>query len=278
MRFLIMAISLALAACGGTTDSGYPYYCYSDGPIASNLVLARNSAIVGEGGGSIAVDATFDYRTRSGAKIKFVDFRVETAAGQEALSSTVDTKLKGRGSFTFSVPIGTQAAEVFVVRVRVFDECLEKSNWLEATFEVLAPAALAGKTGYATAMADNRIYFIGGQDDSGQASDQLLQFDPVTEQLLGKAPLPAARAFAAAAAVNGVVYVFGGQAYGAEYASTFAYDTAADTWTAVAPMSLPNAGAVATIVDDLIYIDSGAGPNRYDPLLDVWTDVSDLQP
>lgn len=278
MRLLILAISLALAACGDTSSSGSPYYCYSDGPLASNLVLARSSAVIGEGGGSIAVDATFDYKTRSGAKIKFVDFRVETADGQEALSSTVDTKLKGKGAYTFSVPIGTQAAEAFTVRVRVFDECLEKSKWLEAVFEVLAPAALAGKTGYATAMADSLIYFIGGQEEGGQAGNSLLQYDPVTDRLLGKAPLPEARAFAAAAAVNGVVYVFGGQAYGVEHASTFAYTAATDTWTAVAPMSLPKVGAVATVVDDLVYLDSDAGVNRYDPLLDLWTDVSDRQP
>ena len=278
MRIVLTVICLTMAACSESGSNGSPYYCYSDGPLASNLVLARSSAVVGEGGGSIAIDATFDYRTRSGAKIEFIDFRVVTAGGEEVLSSSIDERLKGSGTYTFSVPISTQAAETYTVRVRVFDECLEKSKWLEALFGVLAPAALAGKTGYATAMANGYIYVIGGQDESGQALNSLQQYDYGSERLLNKAALPEARAFAAAAAVNGIIYVFGGQAYGIEYASTFAYDTATDTWTAVAPMSSPTVRAIARVVEDRIYVDAAETLDRYDPQLDVWSDGGDPQP
>jgi len=263
-------ICLVLVAC--ETDAGSSnYYCYSDGPIISNLVLARESAVVGEGGGSIAVNVSIDYRTRSGAKIIYVEYRVETADGIELLDSGVDRNLKGKGSFSFQVPIETQAAMSLVLRVRLVDECIEKSKWLESGFEILAPAPLTGKTGYATASAGKLIYFIGGQDADGQASNDVLQFDSESGLLLRKAALPEARSFAAATVYNDTVYVFGGSAYGFPQESSFAYDTDSETWTAAAPMSAPATNARATVVNDMICVDSSVRMDCYQPLLDLWT-------
>jgi hypothetical protein len=274
MRILLMMASLVLAACHGGVGGGAPYYCYSDGPLLSNLVLSRNSAVIGEGGGSISVEVTIDYKTRSGAKIMLVNYRVENATGQEILDASIDINLKGSGSYTFNVPIGTEATGTYTVRVRLFDECLEKSKWLDAEFDVIAPAALSGRTGYATAQASGLVYFIGGRGDDDQVSDTLLQYDPATKQLQVKAPMPEGREFAAAAAYNGVVYVFGGTAYGFAHESTFAYDPATDTWTAAAPASNPVSGATATVSGGMIYLSGENDLMRYDPILDLWAKVS----
>jgi hypothetical protein len=279
MRILLMMASLVLAACyGGVGGGGAPYYCYSDGPLLSNLVLSRSSAVIGEGGGSISVEVTIDYKTRSGAKIIFVNYRVENASGQEIVDASIDNNLKGSGSYTFNVPIGTEAAGTYTVRVRLFDECLEKSKWLDAEFDVSAPAALSGRTGYATAQSSGLVYFIGGRGDNDQVSDTLLQYDPATRQLQVKAAMPEGREFAAAAAYNGVVYVFGGMAYGFAHESTFAYDSATDTWTAAAPVSNPISGATAAVSGSMIYLSGENDLMRYDPILDLWAKVSGRPP
>lgn len=274
MRILLLAASLFLVACNGSGGGDGLYYCYSDGPTSSNLVLSPDSAVIGEGGGNVTTNVTIDYKTRDGAKILRIDYRVEDGNGTRISDVSLNEKLKGSGSFEFDVPISTQTTDAYTVRVRFFDECFETSNWRDAAFDVIAPTALAGQAGYATTQLDGRIYFIGGSNDDGQVSDSLLQYDPVTGQLLSKAPLPEGRAFAAAAAYDGIVYVFGGWAHGFKHDSTFAYYSVTNSWTAVAPMSSPLAGAAASVSDGMIDVIGDDGLNRYDPTLNLWTKVN----
>lgn len=277
MRIPVLAASLALAGCSGGTTAGGSAFCYSDGPLASNVVLSPATATVGDGGGRVNMSVSFDYKTRSGATIIYTKFRVEDSNGKVVLDAIDEKNLKKSGSYAFSVLVDTQTVQTYTVRVRAVDECYEVSKWAEATFDVMAVAALAGKSGYATVLANDLVYFIGGLDDSGEASDTLLQYDPVTRQATSMAPMPEGRELAAAAASDGIIYVFGGRAYGIEYESTFAYDTTTDTWTAVAPLSQPVAGAAATARDGLIYVAAGHGRYRYDPMLDLWTNDDDMR-
>ena len=272
MRTLILASSLALAACSDTGSSSGTYYCYSDGPTVSNLVLTPDSALVGEGGGTIGSNVTLHYKTRDDAKIIAIEYRVEDSTGSRTVYGSFRKNLKKSGDFGFTMPIGTATAGMYTVRVRAVDECYENSKWADAAFEVIAVAAMAGKTGYASVALNDLVYFVGGQDEDGLPSDALLQYDPATQLTQARAPMPEGRELAAAAAHNGIIYVFGGMAYGFAQESTFAYDTATDSWTAVAPVLTPIAGANAVTVDDVIYVDSINGLTRYDPMLDLWTD------
>jgi hypothetical protein len=271
MRILILASSLALAACGETGSSSGTYYCYSDGPTVSNLVLTPGSAAVGEGGGTIGSNVTLHYKTRDDAKIIAIEYRVEDANGTRTVYGDFRKNLKNSGDFGFTMPISTATAGMYTVRVRAVDECIVNSKWADASFEVIAVAAMAEKTGYASVRLNDLVYFVGGQDKDGVTSDALLQYDPATQMTEARAPLPEGRDLAGAATHNGIIYVFGGMAYGFAQDSTFAYDTATDTWTAVAPMSAPLAGANAVTVDDMIYVDGANGLSRYDPMLDLWT-------
>ena len=277
MRFLLLATSLALTGClAGAGAGGSAGSCYSDGPLASNVVLSPAMAAVGEGGGNVIVSVSYDYRTRSGAKIILTRYRVEDSNGNQLINAYIEKNLKGSGSYTFNVPIETDSAETFTIRVQAVDECFENSKWAEAIFDVVAVAALAGKTSYATAMTDDALYFVGGLDNSGQLSDTLLRYDPVTRQATTLSSMPEGRELAAAAIREGIVYVFGGRAYGIEYESAFAYDIAMDTWTAVAPMAQPMAGGTATARYGLIYVTGGQGLQAYDPVLDLWMQASSL--
>lgn len=270
MRFLLLAASLALTACLGGAGGGSSAYCYSDGPLSSNVVLSPATAALGAGAGSVNVSVSYDYKTRSGAKIIITKYRVEDSSGKGLLNSFIEKNLKGSGSFTFNVPIDTRAAGIFAVRVQAIDECLESSRWAEATFEVVAAAALADKTGYAAVAANGAVYFVGGMDTNGQASNELLRYGPAAGFLVSLAPMPEARAHAAVVAGDGVIYVFGGAAYGIEYSSTFAYDIRSGLWTALAPLSQPMAGGTARTRDGLIYVDGELGLQAYDPVLDLW--------
>ncbi|MDH4124841.1 MAG: hypothetical protein OEW64_07425 [Gammaproteobacteria bacterium] len=274
MRILILAIVLTLSACSDSDYSGSTY-CYSDGPIVSNLALAPNSALVGEGGGTILGNVTLHYRTRDDAKIIAFEYRIEDVTGLKTVYGDFRKTLKNSGDFGFAMPISTATPGMYTVRVRAVDECIVNSKWADALFEVIAAAPVAGKSGYATVALNGFLYFAGGLDEDGLVRDSLLQYDPATQRTETRAPMPEGRELAAAAAHNGIIYVFGGMAYGFAQNSVFAYDTGTDTWTAVAPMSTPIAGAYAVTVDDMIYVDGAYGLSQYDPTIDQWTDNQD---
>lgn len=270
MRILVLAIILSIAACDSSGSS--PYYCYGNKPIVSDLTLTPSSAIQGEGGGSINGNVTVHYRTRDDARIILFEYRIEDASGMNIVYGDFRETLKNSGDFGFPIPISTTTVGIYTVGVRAVDECLEQSKWVDTPFEVIAPAPVAGKSGYATVASNDRLFFIGGAEE-GQLSNAVLQYDPATQQMELKAPMPEGRELAAAAAHNGIIYVFGGMAYGFAQDSTFAYDTRTDAWTAVAPMSAPMAGAVATTIGAHIYVESANSLSRYDPDLDMWEDM-----
>ena len=274
MRIYFCLVALLIAACssGGAYD-GYGPGCVSDGPSASETILTPNSAVVGEGSGSVDVNVSFDYKARD-ANISFIEYRVEDANGTRIEGAVINQTLKGSGTYAFNIVISTQSAQVFTVRVRLNDYCGERNKWHDATFEVSAVAALVGKTDYVTARLNDLVYFVGGRDASGEISSSLIQYDHFTGQAEAKAPMPEGRESAAAAAYNGVVYVFGGTVYGFEQSSILAYDTATDSWTAVAPMSHESSGANAIAIDDLIYVQGRDHVDRYDPLLDLWMEAA----
>lgn len=269
---LLMALMLSIAACGGPGIDG-DGWCRSDGPTISNLSLLPNLAVLGEGGGSIDVDVTFDYRTRNGAKLGFFYYSLIDASGTRTIEEVInvlDLNLKGSGTYTLSISLPTQTAQIYRFQVRLADQCKTRSNWAEVNFSVTEPAGLGGKTDFGVARLNGVLYVIGGRDASGSASNTLLRFDPVTGVTTTHASMPEGRFSAAIATYDKLIFVFGGNAFGYMQNSTFVYNSATDSWTARAPMARPMAGAHAFVIDGMTYIAKDGRVDQYDPVVDIW--------
>ncbi len=273
---LATVVMLSLAACS-SSGSGPIGLCVSDGPSISNLAMLPASAVLGEGGGSIDVAVSFDFRTRDGAQLAFVQFRLLDAGGSRIINESIDVyrqNIQGQGTYTFSFPAPTQPAQTYTFRVRLTDECAEESSWAEVPFRVIEPAGLGLRTGYGVARLNVSLYVIGGRDASGFASETLLHHDFQTGMTSIRAPMPEGRVSAAVVTYDDLIFVFGGQAFGYEQDSTFVYDPRTDLWSVRSPMPRGLSGADAFVLDGTIYVARDGSVDHYDPVIDTWDQTS----
>ncbi len=269
---LMPALMLAISACGGS-GSGPVNSCFSDGPTVSNLSIQPDSAVLGEGNGSIVVDVRFDFRTRDGAQLSFIDYRLVDAAGSRLVDATINVhkqNLQGRGMYTFSFAAPTHTARRYTLQVRLVDECVERSNWAEVSFIVIEPAGLGTKTDFGVARLHGGLYVVGGRDASGLATDVLLHYEPLTGLTAVRSSMPEERYSAAVVAYSHLIFVFGGNAFGYEHDSTFVYDSQTDNWSVSAPMSRTVSDADAFVLDGMIYLEKNGRIDGYDPVVDIW--------
>jgi N-acetylneuraminic acid mutarotase len=151
----------------------------------------------------------------------------------------------------------------------------------------------APRFGAGVAVAGNKLYVIGGSDDTLQAKDTLFVYDPAQpagSRWQTKASMPTARVYLAAATVNGVIYAAGGLPGSFTDLNTVeAYNPATDSWSTVAPMSIARGGLALVGVDTGApgcggylyaigggYLDYTASAERYDPAANVWAPISNL--
>lgn len=145
-------------------------------------------------------------------------------------------------------------------------------------------------------VVDGKIYLIGGDGHSTQATNIVEVYDPATDTWETKSPMPTSRQVATTSEVNGKIYVIGGVVSSdPEYwdVETFnkveEYDPATDTWTTKSPMPTSRGWHIASVVDGLIYImggskDGGASNQMrhvltvevYDPVSDTWFQKNDM--
>lgn len=134
VRILVPALFLPLAACGSSDSVGF---CFSDTrPIISDMVLAPNLAVVGEGGGALDVNVSFSYQ-QTDEWIYLVLYNVYDAVGTRVSSSDFTTDLRGSGTHTFAISLDTGRAETYRITVNVADRCFEESNLIDAEFQVV---------------------------------------------------------------------------------------------------------------------------------------------
>jgi hypothetical protein len=116
----------------------------------------------------------------------------------------------------------------------------------------------------AAAIANGKVYAIGGRwSDRGNVGT-VEEYDPATDSWVERAPLPTARGGLAAATVDLAegerIFVVGGESFG-EGSRTFeeneAYDPVADTWRTEAPMLISRHGLGAAAVDDYLFAIAG---------------------
>jgi hypothetical protein len=124
---------------------------------------------------------------------------------------------------------------------------------------------------YASAVVNNKIYVIGGQDefvtgDPNVAFNQI--YDPATDTWSQGAPIPvptgqAAADAAAAGATTGLaapkrIYVIGGSVgFGVGSNQTYAYDPEANVWSSAASMPTARYSPAVAVVNDLLYVIGG---------------------
>lgn len=119
---------------------------------------------------------------------------------------------------------------------------------------------------YASAVVDNKIYVIGGQDEflSSMNLNTVQIYDPATNSwTLGK-PAPDVVWQAAAGATTNIaspkrIYVTGGEAFQGhpQTNQTFAYDPEADVWVNASYMPTARYMPTVAVVNDLLYVIGG---------------------
>jgi N-acetylneuraminic acid mutarotase len=135
---------------------------------------------------------------------------------------------------------------------------------------LLIPALAAGATGkwsrgaplplargeVVAAVAEGRIYVIGGFTAKGENSTRVDAYSPTTNTWRQEADLPLPVDHAMAAGYQGRVYVAGGYGPGRSRLTTlFAFT--GDGWTRLAPMPEQRAAGGAAIVDGKLYVVGG---------------------
>lgn len=139
--------------------------------------------------------------------------------------------------------------------------------------------------GIGLAVANGKIFAIGGLIGDNQPVGTTEEYNPATNQWTNKIPMPTARTGFATAVYQGRIYVIGGSVGNNGYVgNNEVYDPVTNTWQTKASMPTPRADLSANIVGDKIYLIGGkrysssfpfyAETNLtevYDILTDTWT-------
>lgn len=143
----------------------------------------------------------------------------------------------------------------------------------------------------ATAVADGRIYVIGGWNHNlGGTFQTVEEYDPATDTWTQKADLSVPIHAVCTCTVNGKIYVVGGSesVQLADPVSTVQmYNPARDTWTLKADMPAPRGDLACVAIDEKIYaiggsirvsptVDLVSTVEVYDTVTDTWTRKADM--
>lgn len=144
---------------------------------------------------------------------------------------------------------GYPASRVTVNTVQVYDPASD--SW---HFTAPMPIALNHQM---PAVANGRIYIIGGQTDSGNTSftNTVLEFDPATTNWSFKATMPTARSAGAAAVIGDLIYVAGGRPpRGQDFA---VYNATSNSWQTLPNLPTGRNHIAACAIDGKIYVVGG---------------------
>ncbi len=147
--------------------------------------------------------------------------------------------------------------------------------------ELKAPAPLARMSGVA-AVAQGKLYFIGGITKALSATGVVHEYDAAQNKWSSKASMPTPRGGAAAVELNGAVYVLGGRRSNDVLSIVEKYDPAGNSWSKCASMPTARWHLMAAVAEGKIYAFggiAGVGNARrvldvvevYDPAQDRWS-------
>lgn len=143
---------------------------------------------------------------------------------------------------------GYPASRVTVDTVQVYD--VTSNSWQ------LTTPLLLGVNHPMPAVANGKIYVIGGQTDTGSAFvNNVQQFDPATTNWTFRAPMPTARSAGVAAVVGDLIYVAGGRPpRGNDFA---VYNATSNTWQTLLDLPTQRNHIAGCAIDGKIYIVGG---------------------
>jgi N-acetylneuraminic acid mutarotase len=131
---------------------------------------------------------------------------------------------------------------------------------------------------------NNTIYFVGGDNSSGQATKTLLAYTLATNSWSLKADLPVNRTAANGASfLNGRLYVSGGMSNtGGASKTLYEYNPATNTWAKKANMPTASACGAQGVINDRLYVYAPAGGAcgtahrfyRWNPNTNSWTSLA----
>ena len=137
------------------------------------------------------------------------------------------------------------------------------------------------RTGAAVAVAEGRIYVIGGLDEFGRISSKVEVFNPKDKSWTDSAPLPTPlhQSTAVTLSAEGVdkILLVGGLSSrrGEVSGATYLYDPRLDWWGELAPMPVPRAALTATVYGDLVYAIGGVEEKAVSSRIDIYDPESD---
>jgi Kelch motif protein len=130
---------------------------------------------------------------------------------------------------------------------------------------------------FGLAVANGRIYVIGGHITSVAPLQTVEEYDPSTNTWATRAPMPTARFMLGAATTQGIIYAVGG-ATPSVVATVEAYDPVSNTWTTRAPLPTPRFAIALVSGGQGLYAVSGGSSTGsvvravevYDPVSNTW--------
>lgn len=134
----------------------------------------------------------------------------------------------------------------------------------------------------AFAVADGKLFVMGGWDEGRNVLGVNEAYDPATNSWSTKAPMPVPVRGAAAASIDGKIYVAGGAGIVNPYECTLqVYDAATDSWTIGTSLTTPRDLVTGFALDGKFHVlaganvpDTGMGTGEhevYDPATGTWT-------
>ncbi len=114
---------------------------------------------------------------------------------------------------------------------------------------------------YASAVAENKIYIMGGQTSNGSGGLNQI-YDPATNNWTYGQPLPVPVTYAGAGATTGEyaperIYLIGGVVGGDITGVNQVYNPSVDNWTMGAEMATKRTSLALAVVDDVLYVLGG---------------------
>ena len=159
----------------------------------------------------------------------------------------------------------------------------EESHW---TTGAPMPTPRSEITG---TVLDDKIYIIGGFDDSGHSTPTIEMYDPLLDKWtqVTSLPQPLDHTTAAAAAVSydGKLYVVGGGYLDRDTLSDklFIFDSNTDNWTEGANLPSARGALTANFINETLYVTGGVDSENtlsstlaYDPVTNEWTQKASM--
>lgn len=185
----------------------------------------------------------------------------------EANSEMAVAELDGR----IYVMGGYPSSRITVRTVQVYDSALNRWS-LTTPLPIPLNHAMP-------AVANGRVYLIGGQTDAGSAyTNTVFEYNPGTSNWTERARMPTARSAGAAAVIGNLIYVAGGRPpRGSDFA---VYDAVSNQWTTLPNLPTQRNHLGAGAIDGKVYVVGGrfeAGfSSPMTPILEVYDPASRL--